>query len=76
MLRTKNIARVRELFGVSATNRNANDASGVNADEQETITYPCPCCGGSITIIETFGRGVAPRYPPTARPGAIRIDCS
>jgi hypothetical protein len=29
-----------------------------------------------MTIIETFERGVATRYPPTATAGAIRIDTS
>jgi hypothetical protein len=74
--RAKNIARARELLGVSGTNSEANDASSVNADELQTIAYPCPCCGGPMTIIETFERGVAPPYPPTATAGAIRIDSS
>jgi hypothetical protein len=74
--RAKNIARARELLRVSGTNSEANDAGSVNADEPATIAYPCPCCGGPMTIIETFERGVAPRYPPTAKAGAIRIDTS
>jgi hypothetical protein len=74
--RAKNIARARELLGVSGTNSETNDDSSVNADEPETIAYPCPCCGGPMTIIETFERGVAPRYPPTATAGAVRIDSS
>ncbi len=74
--RAKNIARARELLGVSEANSETNDASSVNADKPETIAYPCPCCGGPMTIIETFERGVAPRYPPTATAGAIRIDSS
>jgi Putative transposase/Transposase zinc-binding domain len=74
--RAKNIARARELLGVSGTNSETNDASCVNADEPETIAYPCPCCGGPMTIIETFERGVAPRYPPTATAGTVRIDSS
>ena len=27
---------------------------------------PCPCCGGRMTIIETFGRWRQPRAPPHA----------
>ena len=29
---------------------------------------PCPCCGGSMVIIETFAAWCQPRAPPTARP--------
>ena len=28
---------------------------------------PCPCCGGTMVIIETFARGCRPRAPPAAR---------
>ena len=28
---------------------------------------PCPCCGGTMVIIETFTRGCRPRAPPAAR---------
>jgi len=74
--RAKNIARARELLGASGTDSDTSDAAGVNADEPQTIAYPCPCCGHPMSIIETFERGVAPRYPPTAPAGAIRIDTS
>jgi hypothetical protein len=29
---------------------------------------PCPCCGGTMMIIETFAAWCQPRAPPTARP--------
>lgn len=29
---------------------------------------PCPCCGGTMVIIETFAAWCQPRGPPTARP--------
>jgi hypothetical protein len=29
---------------------------------------PCPCCGGTMVIIETFAPGGRPRAPPAARP--------
>ena len=29
---------------------------------------PCPCCGGTMVIIETFAAWCQPRAPPTARP--------
>ena len=30
------------------------------------LAPPCPCCGGRMTIIETFGRWSQPRAPPHA----------
>jgi hypothetical protein len=32
-------------------------------------SYLCPCCGGRMIIIETFGRGGVPSAP-------IRVDTS
>ncbi len=29
---------------------------------------PCPCCGGTMVIIETFAAWRQPRAPPTAKP--------
>ena len=29
---------------------------------------PCPCCGGTMVITETFAAWCQPRGPPTARP--------
>jgi len=29
---------------------------------------PCPCCGGHMTIIETFARWYQPRAPPSSTP--------
>ena len=70
--REKNIARARELLAVPEPPSDAGD----NPCEPQML-YPCPCCGGSMTIIETFKRGSAPRYPPPTTPTrAIRIDTS
>jgi hypothetical protein len=74
--RVKNIACARELLAVAKpTSDTINDANA-NADEPQTFAYPCPCCGGPMTIIETFERGETPRYKPSAQAGAIRIDPS
>lgn len=29
---------------------------------------PCPCCGGHMTIVETFARWCQPRAPPSSTP--------
>jgi ssDNA-binding Zn-finger/Zn-ribbon topoisomerase 1 len=51
-------------------------AASTNANEPQTPKRPCPCCGGPMIIIETFERGRAPRYRPTAATVAIKIDTS
>src|SRR5258708_39188124 len=68
--RAKNIARARELLGVSATQ---GDPANANADEPPTLSPSCPCCGGRMVIIETFERGATPHTRPTI---PIRIDTS
>ena len=41
-------------------------------DEPADARPPCPCCGGRMTIIETFARWCQPRAPP--RPTALIRD--
>jgi hypothetical protein len=72
--RAENIARARQLLHVPKPQSNPTDADTI--DESQTLSQPCPCCGGRMTIIETFERGSAPRYRPAAPTGTIRIDTS
>jgi hypothetical protein len=74
--RIKNIARARELLAVPEPIGDTIKADGANPDEPRTLNYPCPCCGGPMTIIETFERGATARYKPSAPAGAMRIDTS
>jgi hypothetical protein len=74
--RVKNIARARELLAVPKPINDTIDDDNANTSEPPTLNYPCPCCGGPMTIIETFERGAVPRYPPPVTAGAIRIDTS
>jgi hypothetical protein len=74
--RAKNIARARELLGAPKPTSDDIGLGSDNPSEPQTLSYPCPCCGGPMTIIETFERGAAPRYKPSAPAGAIRIDTS
>jgi hypothetical protein len=71
--RAENIARARRLLNVPATSSEPSDASGTDDSEPQTLSHPCPCCGGRMIIIETFERGCTPRYRPTV---PIRIDTS
>jgi hypothetical protein len=71
--RAENVARARELLNVPATPRETGDADGTDEGERPAPSHLCPCCGGRMIVIETFERGQAPRYRPTA---SIRIDSS
>jgi putative transposase len=71
--RVENVKRARELLGAPPTTTNPEKPTETEASEPSRLSYPCPCCGGPMLIIETFERASAPRYRPTA---AIRIDTS
>jgi len=74
--RADNIGRARELFNAPDPQNRADDRDAANTDEQPTFSHPCPCCGGRMITIETFGRGSTPRHRPTGSIIAIRIDTS
>jgi hypothetical protein len=63
--RTDNIARIRDLLRADAPQRH-DDA---DTDEPPLPSYPCPCCGGRMIVIETFRRGCVPTVP-------VRVDTS
>ena len=58
--RKASVARARELLAV------APPPEPVEMPEPIDWLPPCPCCGGHMTIIETFGRWKQPRAPPHA----------
>jgi len=62
--RADNLARLRQLFGVTAQQRQAKHADAANDNEPQALNHPCPRCGGRMIIIETFERGEQPRAPP------------
>jgi hypothetical protein len=70
--RAENIVRARQLLNVPQAPRQTDDARPAD-DGEPSSSYPCPCCGGRMIIIETFDRGCAPRHQPTRR---IWIDSS
>jgi len=71
--RAENIAQARQLLNVPPSQRETGDADTTDDGEPQALSYPCPCCGGRMIIIETFERGGAPKYRPTV---SIRIDSS
>jgi hypothetical protein len=69
------IATARKLLGTPAPGISAEaDSTGDAADD--TLTPPCPCCGGRMRIIEIFKRGQTPTHQPSPPPIVIRIDTS
>ena len=57
--RKANLARARELLAVPPV------AEADEPVEEHDPRPSYPCCGGRMTIIETFERGRQPRAPPT-----------
>ena len=73
------LARARELIAAATPvksepkQRPSDDAA---ATAPEKPAHPCPCCGASMVIIETFEAGTTPRTKPSAQATVIRIDTS
>jgi hypothetical protein len=66
--RARNIAQVRQLLATVAKPR--PDEVANDPDEADPPNpYPCPCCGGRMIVVETFGRA-------GPSPIRIRIDTS
>ena len=74
--RVANLAKARELLGVSALVPDATPepTTTPEPDQAQALPQPCPCCGGRMIIIEFFERGSTPRH--RSSPPRIRIDTS
>src|SRR5215471_5481094 len=66
-----NVARAKELITAplpsidpSAEHDDPDVTTGVASDHRP----PCPCCGGRMIIVESFGRDGQPRAPPSPQP--------
>ncbi len=63
-----NIAHARELLATPAAVTDPpaeHDNTDLAASAAADHGPPCPCCGGRMIIVESFGRGGAPRGPPS-----------
>ena len=61
-----NIARTKELIAAPlpidpSAELEIADVAAAAADDRS----PCPCCGGHMIIVESFGCGGEPRAPPS-----------
>ena len=74
--KTETIARARELIATATPVQTAHPPQAPeSAAATDKPAQACPCCGGRMSIFETFKRGSTPRYRPPP-PTAIRIDTS
>jgi hypothetical protein len=67
-----NIARARELIATpppSIEPSTEQDAPGMTAGPRADYRPLCPCCGGRMIIVESFGPGGGPRAPPSPQAG-------
>src|SRR6516162_7378769 len=63
-----NLARAKELIAAplpSIDPATEHDDQNLAADAAPDRCPPCPCCGGRMIIVESFGRGGQPRAPPS-----------
>jgi hypothetical protein len=71
--RAEKLALCRELLNTVAIAENIDDCPSNDDVEVPKDPPACPCCGGRMTIIETFERGSVPRNKPFS---PVRLDSS
>src|SRR5438105_7009440 len=67
-----NIARARELIATpmpAVDPSTEQDDPDVTAGAGADYRPPCPCCGGRMIIVDSFGPAGAPRAPPSPQAG-------
>src|SRR6185503_4581013 len=52
--RADNITRARELLAVPKPQRQNAATNAADSNEPQTLSHPCPCCGGRMIVIEVF----------------------
>jgi Putative transposase/Transposase zinc-binding domain len=65
-----NITRAKELIAVplpSTDPATEHEDADLAPDAAADHCPPCPCCGDRMIIVESFGRGGAPRAPPSSQ---------
>jgi hypothetical protein len=66
------IARARELIAAPMPAVDPPTAHDAEPDAATDHRPPCPCCGGRMILVEVFGRGGAPRGPPSGAANGTR----
>jgi hypothetical protein len=71
--RAANIALARRLLGALDPAPSSSQSDGATGAHQHEERNACPCCGGRMIIVETFGPGCRPQLWPIP---AIGLDSS
>ena len=71
--RAGNIALARRLLGVPDPAPSSGESGGTENRHEDSECNACPCCGGRMSIIETFEPGCQPRLWPIP---SIGLDSS
>jgi hypothetical protein len=66
--RKASLARARELLAVAST------PDDDTPEEPRDVRPPCPCCGGSMIVVEVFARWSQPRAPPRTSRSAEEVS--
>ena len=74
--REQNIARARQLLGVAPPQAKPAATNKAEANDDNALPQPCPCCGGRMRVIEIFARNASPRHHSSSPACTIRIDTS
>ena len=61
--RAENLVQARKLLSAPPS-RDAAETEPNAAPSEPFTAYPCPHCGGTMIVVETFLPGYAPRAPP------------
>jgi hypothetical protein len=73
-VRAANLEKMRVLLNVRSPDTGVNESEDVQSQDEQPkerglLRQPCPCCGGTMRIIETFEAGAKPRF--AAQPAGI-----
>ncbi len=67
--RAKNLALARQLLDVEIAPDRTDPEGDETGQDEQACTQPCPSCGGTMIVIETFQPGQTPSpHPPRAPP--------
>ncbi len=71
--RAENLARARELLDVEPP---PDEPTAETDDQTEALAQPCPSCGGTMVVIETFQPGQEPRHRQPRAPPAKQAEAA
>ena len=59
--KAKNLTRMRALLDVEIPD-NADGEDSKSGTDPDVLAQSCPCCGGTMRIVEVFEAGCAPHH--------------